>query len=137
MAKYNQVGYGSKGSDVTELQKLLNDNGYDLEVDGVFGDKTQAAVKDYQKNNNLAVDGIVGDNTWGALTAPAQTTTATTPAATTTQVATTPTVTTPTTSSTQPTQQLRQPALHPKPKARRSTSLRASPMMSTRKAMQF
>ena len=68
MATYNQIGYGSKGSDVTELQKLLNNNGYNLSVDGVFGANTQAAVKDYQKKNSLAVDGIVGNNTWGALT---------------------------------------------------------------------
>ena len=68
MATYKQVGYGSQGSDVTELQKLLNKNGYTLDEDGIFGDKTQAAVKDYQKKNNLDVDGIVGNNTWGALT---------------------------------------------------------------------
>jgi peptidoglycan hydrolase-like protein with peptidoglycan-binding domain len=68
MANYNQLGYGSKGSEVTELQKLLNQNGYGLDVDGDFGSKTQAAVKDYQQKNNLAVDGIVGSNTWGALT---------------------------------------------------------------------
>ena len=68
MANYNQVSYGSKGSDVTELQKLLNQNGYGLDVDGNFGPKTQAAVRDYQQKNNLAVDGIVGTNTWGTLT---------------------------------------------------------------------
>lgn len=67
MATYNQLSYGSKGSDVTELQKLLNQNGYTLDVDGDFGSKTQAAVKDYQQKNNLDVDGIVGTNTWGAL----------------------------------------------------------------------
>ena len=67
MATYNQLSYGSKGSEVTELQKLLNQNGYSLDVDGDFGEKTQAAVKDYQQKNNLSVDGIVGTNTWGAL----------------------------------------------------------------------
>ena len=68
MATYKQVGYGSQGSEVTELQKLLNSKGnYNLDPDGIFGEKTQAAVMDYQKNNNLDVDGIVGDNTWGAL----------------------------------------------------------------------
>ena len=67
MAKYTQISYGSQGSDVTELQKLLNQNGYQLDTDGIFGSKTQAAVKDYQTKNNLAVDGIVGVNTWGAL----------------------------------------------------------------------
>jgi peptidoglycan hydrolase-like protein with peptidoglycan-binding domain len=69
MATYKQVGYGSQGSDVTELQKLLNSKGkYNLATDGIFGDKTKAAVMDYQKQNNLDVDGIVGKNTWGALT---------------------------------------------------------------------
>ena len=68
MATYNQLSYGSKGSDVTELQKLLNQNGYNLNADGIYGDKTLAAVKDYQQKNNLSVDGIVGNNTWGALT---------------------------------------------------------------------
>lgn len=68
MATYKQVGYGSQGSDVTELQKLLNSNGnYNLATDGIFGDKTKAAVMDYQKQNSLDVDGIVGENTWGAL----------------------------------------------------------------------
>ena len=69
MASYNQVSYGSSDKQtVTELQKLLNNNGYNLDVDGDFGSKTQAAVKDYQQKNGLSVDGIVGTNTWGALT---------------------------------------------------------------------
>ena len=92
MATYNQVSYGSRGSDVTELQKLLNNNGYSLDVDGVFGAKTQAAVKDYQQKNNLAVDGIVGNNTWGALTEASTSPTPSAPAASTT-TATTPTTT--------------------------------------------
>lgn len=55
---------GSKGTEVEELQRLLNDSGnYGLETDGVFGDKTLAAVKDYQAKNGLAVDGIAGANT--------------------------------------------------------------------------
>lgn len=68
MANRNQLSYGSQGSEVTELQKLLNQNGYQLDEDGIFGDKTQEAVKNYQQKNNLDVDGIVGNNTWGALT---------------------------------------------------------------------
>lgn len=78
---YKQISYGSRGSDVRELQKKLNENGYSLEVDGQFGSKTQAAVKDYQKKNNLQVDGIAGKNTWGRLSKAAapQTTTQKTP----------------------------------------------------------
>lgn len=64
---YSSVSYGSTGSDVTELQKKLNENGYALEVDGVFGAATQKAVKDYQKKKGLTVDGIAGSETWGSL----------------------------------------------------------------------
>ena len=64
---YTQVSYGSKGNDVKTLQELLNQNGYSLDVDGIFGSKTQAAVKDYQTKNKLTVDGIAGNETWGAL----------------------------------------------------------------------
>lgn len=67
MATYSQLSVGSRGDDVTELQTLLNQNGYTLDVDGIYGEQTQAAVRDYQQANGLVVDGIVGDNTWGAL----------------------------------------------------------------------
>ncbi len=62
-----QLGYGSQGSEVKELQTLLNNSGYKLDTDGIYGAKTQAAVKAYQKANGLAVDGITGKNTWGSL----------------------------------------------------------------------
>lgn len=58
---------GSRGNDVTVLQKALNNLGYDLSVDGIFGPKTEDDVKDFQKKNNLSVDGIVGPKTWAAL----------------------------------------------------------------------
>lgn len=63
----SQVQYGSQGNDVKELQKILNQNGYKLTEDGIFGTNTQNAVKDYQTKNGLDVDGIVGTNTWGSL----------------------------------------------------------------------
>lgn len=58
---------GSSGSEVRDLQRLLNNYGYGLDVDGIFGDKTYNAVTQYQKKNGLGVDGIVGDQTWGSL----------------------------------------------------------------------
>ena len=51
---------GDKGDNVRWLQTELNRYGYNLDVDGSFGAATLAAVKDYQKNNNLEVDGSVG-----------------------------------------------------------------------------
>lgn len=67
MAAYKSVGYGSRGADVSALQQKLNEKGYGLEVDGIFGDLTRGAVVDYQKKNALQVDGIVGEETWGHL----------------------------------------------------------------------
>lgn len=58
---------GTAGPSVASLQRSLNEQGYNLKEDGVFGNKTQAAVKDYQKNNALAVDGVVGTKTWASL----------------------------------------------------------------------
>ena len=58
---------GSTGSGVRELQNLLNNAGYNLSVDGIYGNLTQNAVRDYQKKNGLMVDGIAGSQTLGAL----------------------------------------------------------------------
>ena len=49
------------------MQKILNSQGYNLSVDGIFGPKTEAAVRDYQKKKELSVDGIVGPKTWTML----------------------------------------------------------------------
>ena len=70
MANYNQVSYGSSDKEtVKKLQEMLNSTGnYNLATDGIFGTQTQAAVKKYQQEKGLAVDGIVGKNTWSALT---------------------------------------------------------------------
>ena len=64
---YPVLRKGSKGVYVEVLQKKLNDAGYNLAVDGDFGNKTLEAVKDYQKVNGLVVDGIVGPMTWSEL----------------------------------------------------------------------
>ena len=53
---------GSKGKEVKDLQEFL-----DLVADGVFGSKTEAAVKKWQWENGLVDDGIVGPETYEAL----------------------------------------------------------------------
>ena len=59
---------GSRGSDVTTLQKKLKNWGYYFgSVDGIFGSQTKEAVKYFQRKNGLAVDGIVGVKTLAAL----------------------------------------------------------------------
>lgn len=50
---YTMVAYGSQGSAVKQLQSELNRRGYGLDEDGIFGKKTRAAVRDYQKKNGL------------------------------------------------------------------------------------
>lgn len=52
---------------VIMLQEILNEAGYTLVIDGVFGPKTDEAVKDYQEKNDLVEDGIVGPKTWTKL----------------------------------------------------------------------
>lgn len=59
---------GSKGDDVKALQKVLNARGFNAGiVDGDFGPKTEAAVKAFQTEADITVDGEVGGETWTAL----------------------------------------------------------------------
>lgn len=59
---------GSKGESVKTLQDKLNKLGYNCgEVDGDFGSNTLKAVKLFQTDKGLEVDGIVGAKTWAAL----------------------------------------------------------------------
>jgi peptidoglycan hydrolase-like protein with peptidoglycan-binding domain len=59
---------GSKGDDVLEIQKKLQAKGFDPgPIDGIFGSKTDSAVRRFQEANKLQVDGIVGPETGGAL----------------------------------------------------------------------
>lgn len=57
----------NRGEEVRELQTLLSDKGYTVLVDGIFGDKTYEAVKAYQADHDLQVDGVVGSKTWDKL----------------------------------------------------------------------
>ena len=63
---------GSSGSRVSLMQRDLRAIGYTLSIDGVFGDETEAAVKQFQRDVFLTDDGIVGLDTktylYGAVT---------------------------------------------------------------------
>lgn len=61
---------GMQGPDVLNLQAMLNARGAGLTRDGIFGAKTEAAVRAWQKVKGLAVDGAVGRATWAALLGP-------------------------------------------------------------------
>jgi peptidoglycan hydrolase-like protein with peptidoglycan-binding domain len=61
------IRQGAKEHPVPTLQHLLRERGHPVTVDGSFGPKTDAAVRDFQRQKGLAVDGIVGPKTWGAL----------------------------------------------------------------------
>lgn len=59
---------GSKGSDVTKIQKKLIQFGYMTgTADGRYGEKTRDAVEWFQRRNGLTVDGKVGAKTAAAL----------------------------------------------------------------------
>ena len=61
------VRKGDQNHPVKTLQYLLRARGHTVTVDGIFGPETDAAVRAFQQQKGLAVDGIVGPNTWGAL----------------------------------------------------------------------
>ena len=57
-----------RGNDVMMVQEHLNERGYSCgEADGIFGKKTDIAVRNFQSDKGLTVDGIVGKNTALAL----------------------------------------------------------------------
>ena len=68
---YNEKGstptlskYGSRGEEVRRIQSKLKELGYySSSVDGIFGSKTQSAVKAFQRNCGLKADGIAGPKT--------------------------------------------------------------------------
>ncbi|MHB8034840.1 peptidase M14 [Clostridium botulinum] len=59
---------GDRGSDVRKIQAVLQKIGYDVgPIDGIFGSNTEEAVKRFQLNNGLVVDGIIGPKTYELL----------------------------------------------------------------------
>ncbi|BAY81300.1 peptidoglycan-binding domain 1 [Calothrix parasitica NIES-267] len=62
---------GMNGSEVERLQQDLSAKGYQVSVNGNFDETTENAVKAFQKDNNIAIDGVVGAETGPKLGAPA------------------------------------------------------------------
>lgn len=71
---------GNRGQDVEQLQQILLDNGFlaaasarmetgtwGVAIDGIFGEVTEAAVKDLQRSYDDQVTGIVTPFTWETL----------------------------------------------------------------------
>ena len=59
---------GSRGEEVRQIQTALQNRGYDPgSVDGIYGERTEAAVRQFQADQGLAVDGIAGPDTLAAL----------------------------------------------------------------------
>jgi cell wall-associated NlpC family hydrolase len=57
-----------RGDDVFAVQEALVAQGYDPgEIDGIYGSQTEVAVRKFQKDRGLKVDGIVGKETTAAL----------------------------------------------------------------------
>lgn len=62
------VKHGERGENVRSVQEALQQLGYRPgPIDGIYGDKTEAAVVLFQEDHSLYADGIVGPNTWSAL----------------------------------------------------------------------
>ncbi|MFB2895718.1 peptidoglycan-binding protein [Aerosakkonemataceae cyanobacterium BLCC-F50] len=58
---------GYSGSDVYELQGLLQVNGYEINRTGIFDQKTKLTIKDFQQKHKLKDNGIVNSITWTLL----------------------------------------------------------------------
>ena len=68
-AKHTLIVKDNKGGAVRRAQTLLNKKGYVCTVDGDFGPKTLATVKNFQKDKGISVTGDVDEATWAALLA--------------------------------------------------------------------
>ena len=71
-----KLQYGDKDAAVLEMQQALNRLGYGLKADGSFGQATEQAVRAFQRQNGLTVDGVAGERTLALLYAQAGTQTA-------------------------------------------------------------
>lgn len=73
LIRLSELRKGSTGREVKTLQRLLKALGYKgsdgkvLAIDGDFGANTDYALRTFQENKRLSVDGVCGKNTWNML----------------------------------------------------------------------
>ena len=58
------VDKSMSGKDVSVLQAILDARGYKTETDGVIGEATDQAIRQFQREHDLDPDGVVGPLTW-------------------------------------------------------------------------
>ena len=62
------LSMGSRGQNVRAVQSFLKNQGlYNGAIDGIYGPRTQSAVRSFQRRHNLVADGIVGSRTENAI----------------------------------------------------------------------
>ncbi len=66
-SNYPTVKEGAKGNITKLVQERLNSVGFNISVDGFFGENTKKAVMVFQKNRGLSQNGIIDSNTWDYL----------------------------------------------------------------------
>ena len=65
---FDVVKNGDRNETVVRMQELLNDLGFSPgKADGIFGKKTEQAVKDFQKDQRLKMTGIIDEETYSAM----------------------------------------------------------------------
>ena len=70
MERMRPIARGDRGKEVVDIQMRLSGLGYSLGregADGYFGQQSERAIKGFQQERLLAVDGVVGENTWTEL----------------------------------------------------------------------
>lgn len=67
MNSFARVELGDISTQVKEIQQMLNNLGYDVSIDGIYGYRTKENIKDFQRSNGLTADGIVGDKRFNFL----------------------------------------------------------------------
>ncbi len=61
---YRMLDKSMSGKDVAVLQAILDARGYSTETDGIIGEITDQAIRQFQRDHSLAVDGVCGPLTW-------------------------------------------------------------------------